>query len=258
MGCVGETGSGVSVVRVWQTQDHGQKWSFLLVVLNLQFLSAQCYHTALPDTLIIAMKQCCMRQFNEQDIHCCHDDEKDPLNKDRQPEEHSYSQVPKCAWQNNVLRQGTGTVIMVGRSVQRNVCCWLHRTWHIPPTSKLEMQIQGNLVLSPRTQTCSRHDTTSHHILMSRYLNPLQLICTDFLSYKFCSSPSIQFQIYALLFAFVHLIQLSLFGQLCDPVITILQNFTVTLSSMEFFCKQIHYNKLWHCFISCVMLHFTL
>ena len=200
MGCESETGSGVSVVRVWQTQDHGQKWSFLLVVLNLRVLSAQSYSTALPDALIIAMKQCCMRQFNQQDIHCCHDDEKDPLNEDRQPEEHSYSQVPKCAWQNNVLRQGTGTVIMVGRSVEGHVSCRLHRTWHIPPTSKLEMQIEGNLILSPRIRTCSRHDTISRHNITCRHLNPLQLVCTDVTSYKFCSSPNIQFQMYALLF----------------------------------------------------------
>jgi len=125
------------------------------------------------------MKQWWMRQFNEQDIHCCHDDEKDPLNEDRQPEEHSYSQVPKCAWQNNVLRQGTGTVIMVGWSVKRHVCCRLHRTWHIPPTSKLEMQIGGNLVLGSRIHTCSRHDTISHHNITSRQLNPLQLVRTD-------------------------------------------------------------------------------
>jgi len=114
------------------------------------------------------MKQCCMRQFNEQDIHCCHDDEKDPLNEDRQPKEHSYSQVPECAWQNNVLRQGTGTVIMVGRSVERHVRCGLHRTRHIPPTSKLEMEIKGNLDLSPRKRTCSRHDTISCHKITSR------------------------------------------------------------------------------------------
>lgn len=147
------------------------------------------------------MKQCCMRQFNEQDIHCCHDDEKDPLNKDRQPEEHSYSQVPKCARQNNVLRQGTGTVIMVGRSVERHVCCRLHRTWHVPPTSELEMQIEGNLVLSPRIRTCSRHDTTSRCNITSRHLNPLQLVRTDFTSYEYCGSPNIKFQMYALLFA---------------------------------------------------------
>jgi len=127
------------------------------------------------------MKQCCMGQFNEQDIHCCHDDEKDPLNEDRQPEEHSYSQVPKCAWQNNVLRQGAGTVIVVGWSVERHVCCGLHRAWHIPPTSKLERQIEGNLVLSPRIRTCSRHDKISRHNITSRHLNPLQLVCTEFL-----------------------------------------------------------------------------
>lgn len=55
------------------------------------------YDANLPDTLIIAMKQCYMREFNEQDIHCSHDDKKDPLNNDGQPKEHSYSQVPKCA-----------------------------------------------------------------------------------------------------------------------------------------------------------------
>ena len=126
------------------------------------------------------MKQCWMRQFNEQDIHCCHDDEKEPLNEDRQPEEHSYSQVPECAWQNNVLRQGTGTVIMVGWSVERHVGCRLHRTWHIPSTSKLEMQIGRNLVLGPRICTCSRHDTISHQNITSRQLHPLQLIRTEF------------------------------------------------------------------------------
>jgi hypothetical protein len=55
------------------------------------------YESNLPDTLIIAMKQCYMRKLNEQDIHCSHDDKKDSLNKDGQPEKHSYSQVPKCA-----------------------------------------------------------------------------------------------------------------------------------------------------------------
>jgi hypothetical protein len=126
-------------VRVWQNQDCDQSGGCYWQCLILRFRQLKVsYSTALPDTLIIAMKQCCMRQFNEQDIHCCHDDEKDPLNEDRQPEKHSYSQVPKCAWQNNVLRQGTGTVIMVGRSVERHICCRLHRTWHIPPTSKLE------------------------------------------------------------------------------------------------------------------------
>jgi hypothetical protein len=85
MGCESESGSGMSVVKVQETQDRGQKWRFLLVVFNLQVLLAHSYSTALPDTLIIAMKQCCMGQFNEQNIHCCHDDEKDPLNEDRQP-----------------------------------------------------------------------------------------------------------------------------------------------------------------------------
>ena len=74
-----------------------------------------------------------------------------------------------------------------------------------------------------------------YFIITSRLLNPLQLICTDFTSYKFCSSPNIQFQIYALLFAFIQSTLLPLFGPLRDPVVTISQNFTVILSSVKFF-----------------------